>query len=258
MAGFAAATYLRGIPFAQIPTTFLGQIDSAIGGKTGVNLNAGKNLVGAFYQPKMVLIDPLVLLTLPRREFVSGLYEALKYGIIRDPLLFQLISRKYQSLPKGDPKSLERIITDCVAIKAEIVSQDERESGLRMVLNFGHTIGHALEAATHYRRFTHGEAVGHGMIMATQLATKLNKIDPLEAQSIRRVIAGVSRMPKIQDLHCRLLMNHMLSDKKIVNRQIHFVIPRGIGRVEIVRDVPVDTVRQVITAYLQDGPPSLS
>jgi 3-dehydroquinate synthase len=258
MAGFAAATYLRGIPFVQIPTTFLGQIDSAIGGKTGVNLSVGKNLVGAFYQPRMVLIDPLMLLTLPRREFVSGLYEALKYGVIRNPLLFQLITRKHQKLPREDSKSLERIIAECAAIKADIVSRDERESGLRMVLNFGHTLGHALEVATNYSRFTHGEAVGHGMIMATQLAVKLNKIDPREAQSIQQALAGVCRMPKVQDLDCRLLMNHMLSDKKIDNRKIRFVIPRGIGRVEIVQDAPVDAVRQIVSAYLQSGPCLLS
>ncbi|HVN80568.1 MAG TPA: 3-dehydroquinate synthase [Terriglobia bacterium] len=254
MAGFAAATYLRGIPFVQVPTTFLGQIDSAIGGKTGVNLSAGKNLVGAFYQPRTVLIDPLVLLTLPRREFLSGLYEALKYGIIKNPQLFQIIARKQQKLPEKDPKSLERIITECVAIKAEIVSRDERESGLRMVLNFGHTLGHALEAATNYSRFTHGEAVGHGMIMATLLATKLNKINPREAQSIQEVLAGVCRMPKVQDLDCGHLMNHMLSDKKIDNRKVRFVIPRRIGRVEIVQDTPVDVVREIVSGYLQSGP----
>jgi len=258
MAGFAAAAYLRGVPFVQIPTTFLGQIDSAIGGKTGVNLSAGKNLVGAFYQPRMVLIDPLVLLTLPRREFLSGLYEALKYGIIRKPLLFQLIARKQQKLPREDPGSLERIIAECAAIKAEIVSRDERESGLRMILNFGHTLGHALEAATNYSRFTHGEAVGHGMIMATQLAAKLNKIDPNEARSIQEVLVGLCPIPEVQDLDCGLLMNHMLSDKKIDSQKIRFVIPRRIGRVEIIQDTPVNVVRTIVSAYLKSGPRLLS
>ncbi len=254
MAGFVAATYLRGVPFVQIPTTLLGQIDSAIGGKTGVNLDEGKNLVGAFYQPELVLSDPLLLLTLPRREFLSGIYEALKYGIIWDAGLFRLISRKHQRFPQEDQKSLERVITACAAIKAEVVSKDERESELRMVLNFGHTIGHALEAATGYRRFTHGEAVGHGMIMATHLAARLNKMDPEEGRLVQKVIASVSCLPSVRDLETRRLLRHLQSDKKVLNRQIRFVIPRSIGTTEILSDTPVELLKDVISAYIRRGP----
>jgi 3-dehydroquinate synthase len=254
MVGFAAATYLRGIPFVQIPTTLLGQIDSAIGGKTGVNLREGKNLVGAFYQPKMVLIDPLVLLTLPRREFASGVFEALKYGIIWDARLFDLIARNHQRFPQKDKPGLERMIAECVAIKADIVSRDERESQLRMVLNFGHTFGHALEAATGYARYTHGEAVGHGMIMATQLAARLKKIDLTEAQSILRAITGVSRLPSVDDLDCHRVLDHMFSDKKVTRRQLRFIIPRRTGLVEILQNPPLDVVKKVVASYLRMGP----
>jgi 3-dehydroquinate synthase len=253
MAGFAAATYLRGVPFVQVPTTLLAQIDSAVGGKTGVNLREGKNLVGAFYQPKMVLIDPLVLLTLPRREFASGVFEALKYGIIWDARLFDLIARKHQRFPQEDKAGLERMIAECVAIKAEVVSRDERESQLRMVLNFGHTFGHALEAATGYARYTHGEAVGHGMIMATQLAAKLKKIEPAEAQSIQEVIAGVSHMPSVHDLDWRRVLDHMSSDKKVVRQQLRFIIPRRTGQVEVLQNPPLDVVREVVASYLRMG-----
>ena len=163
VAGFAAATYLRGVRLVHVPTTLVAQVDSAIGGKTGVNLPEGKNLVGAFYPPKLVIADPGVLRTLPHREYRSGIYEVVKYGVIADEKLFEFLERRMDAVLRRDPAALAWIIPRCVAIKARVVGADERESGLRQILNFGHTLGHALEAATKYRRFLHGEAdrLGH-------------------------------------------------------------------------------------------------
>jgi 3-dehydroquinate synthase len=254
MAGFAAATYLRGIPLVQIPTTLLSQIDSSIGGKTGVNLNEGKNLVGAFYQPAAVLIDPLLLRTLPLREFRSGIYEALKYGIIRDDALFRLIDRKHPHFPESEPRSLEGIIKRCVAIKAEVVSKDERESKLRMVLNFGHTYGHALEAVTNYRRFTHGEAIGHGMIMAAHLSHNLNWLGTKEALQIQQVVSRVSPLPSVSDLSPQKILHHLMSDKKAFGQKVRFVLPRRIGQVEIASDVSMKDVACALQSYLYLGP----
>jgi 3-dehydroquinate synthase len=249
--GFVAASFLRGVPYAQVPTTLLAQIDSSIGGKTGVNLAEGKNLIGAFYQPKAVIVDPLVLETLPRREFHSGIYEALKYGIIRDARLFDLVDRRHELFPQRDKASLERMIRDCARIKAQIVSKDEREGGLRMILNFGHTIGHALEAATRYRTLTHGEAIGHGMIMATRLASKLGKINDGEASRIEGAIRRISSLPSIHTLPWKKVVNPMLADKKFVDQRLKFVLPLNVGKVEICEDTPKEAVEETIRCYLR-------
>ncbi len=249
--GFAAASYLRGIPYAQIPTTLLAQIDSSIGGKTGVNLNAGKNLVGAFHQPSVVIADPLLLLTLPRREFHSGLYEAIKYGVIRNAGLFDLINAKHSQFPQREKSSLEQMIMECASIKAEIISKDEHETGLRMILNYGHTIGHALESSTRYKRLTHGEAIGHGMIMATKLAEQLGKINPEEAQRITQSVQGLSPLPSLNSLRWDRVFRHMLADKKIVDQCLRFILPLRVGLVEIVSDVPKSAVESVVRAYLK-------
>ena len=248
--GFVGATFLRGISYIQIPTTLLAQVDSSIGGKTGVNLIQGKNLVGAFYQPKSVIIDPLMLLTLPEREFCSGVYEALKYGVVRSASLFNLVDRKHSRFPEKDKSGLEKMIIECVKIKAHIVSSDERESQVRMILNFGHTIGHALESATRYRKLTHGEAIGHGMIMATQLAVKLRKIDPVAALKIQQAIARIAALPSLHSLKWRQVFQHMLSDKKFIDDRLQFVLPVRIGQVEIYPDTPRETVEEVIQSYL--------
>lgn len=248
--GFVAASYLRGVPYVQVPTTLLAQIDSSIGGKTGVNLAEGKNLVGAFYQPKAVIIDPLVLLTLPRREFHSGIYEALKYGVIRRAPLFDLVDRRHGDFPERDKSSLERMIVQCVGLKAEIVSQDEREGRLRMILNFGHTIGHALEAATRYQLLTHGEAIGHGMIMATQLARKLDKISVRDAWRIEEAVRKISPLPCIHKLSWKRIFSPMLADKKFAGQRLKFVLPRKIGQVEI-QDTPIEAVEETVRCYLQ-------
>ena len=250
VAGFAAASYLRGLPYVQVPTTLLAQIDSSIGGKTGVNLASGKNLVGAFHQPLAVIVDPLLLSTLPLRELRSGLYEALKYGVIRSAALLDLVERKHRHFPKRDKQTLQQMITECARIKAEIVSQDETESELRMVLNYGHTLGHAIEAATHYKTFTHGEAIAHGMIMANQLAEQLNGLDANEAERINASIQAIAPLPRPRRLRWTEVYRHMLSDKKFVDQRFRFVLPRRVGQVDIVKDVPRSAVQSVLRSYL--------
>jgi 3-dehydroquinate synthase len=251
VAGFAAASYLRGLPYVQVPTTLLAQIDSAIGGKTGVNLPSGKNLIGAFYQPRCVITDPLLLGTLPPREFRSGIYEAIKYGIIRNARLFHLVNRKQSRFPRYDRESLEEVIVECSRIKADVVSQDETESGLRMILNYGHTLGHALESATNYRRLTHGEAIGHGMIMANQLAQQLERLTASETEQINDAIQRVSALPSLNSLRWDHIFHHMLADKKFVDQSLRFVLPRCIGEVEVVKDVPRSAVQQILRSYLR-------
>jgi 3-dehydroquinate synthase len=186
VAGFAAATYLRGVRLVHIPTTVVAQVDSAIGGKTGVDLPEGKNLIGAFYPPRLVIADPDMLRTLPHREYRSGLYEVMKYGVIADEKLFAFLERRMPAVLRRDPAALDWIIPRAIAIKARVVSADERESGVRQILNFGHTFGHALEAATGYRRFLHGEAIGWGMIAATLLALATGRVDASTAARICR------------------------------------------------------------------------
>ena len=190
LAGFAAATYLRGVPYVQVPTTLLAQVDSSVGGKTAVNHESGKNLIGAFYQPKLVLIDVDVLRSLPRRELVAGLAEVIKYGVIEHPDLFQLLEQKVEELVKLDRELLSRIIRISCSIKARVVEADEREDDQRAVLNFGHTIGHALEAATGYRQFLHGEAIGVGMVKAAALSVQQGFCDQ---QSYERIIKLVKK-----------------------------------------------------------------
>ena len=253
VAGFAAASYLRGLPYIQVPTTLVAQIDSAIGGKTGVNLSDGKNLVGAFYQPRAVFIDPDLLLSLPRRELDSGLFEAIKYGVIADRKLYDQVVRQHGSYPGRDRTGLSRMIVRCVEIKAAIVSGDERESQARMVLNFGHTLGHAIEAATRYRRFTHGQAIGHGMILATRIALQLDKIDRAEAETIQSDLRRISPLPRLGNLTWKSIHHHMRSDKKFTDHRLRFILPRRIGEVEIVEDTPPGVVEAVVREYLRQS-----
>ena len=184
VAGFAAATYLRGVRLVQVPTTLVAQIDSAIGGKTGVNLPQGKNLIGAFYPPQFVIADPELLRTLPARQYRSALYEVIKYGVIGDIDLFEYLEGNMPIVLRRDPRALDWIIRRCVRAKAVVVSRDEKESGLRQILNFGHTFGHALEAATNYRRFLHGEAVGWGMLVATIASLVMRRIKIRESMRV--------------------------------------------------------------------------
>ena len=233
MAGFAAATYLRGVPYVQVPTTLLAQVDSSVGGKTGVNHREGKNLIGAFYQPRLVLIDVDVLSSLSRRELIAGLAEVVKYGIISDAKLFALLEDKIDHIISLDRELLIRVVTRSCAIKARIVERDEREDDLRAVLNFGHTVGHALEAATGYRKFLHGEAVAVGMAKAATISWRHRFCDELSRDRICRLIEKAElpiQLPK--DISTQSLIQCMEVDKKSAGGKIRFVMCGGIGRTQ--------------------------
>jgi 3-dehydroquinate synthase len=250
LAGFVAATYQRGIPVVQLPTTLLAQIDSSVGGKTAVNHPLGKNLIGAFHQPSAVIIDPVVLTTLPRREFQAGLYEAIKYGVIRDEALARSIETGIDRLLALDPSSLVPLIARCCQIKAEVVAMDEREGGLRRILNFGHTVGHALEAVTDYRRFRHGEAVGEGMKCAADLAAALGLLAADQKDRIGALIDAVGPRPRLDDLDVSAILEAMTRDKKVVAGRLSFILPTGIGEVIIRDDLPSRLVRQRVQALV--------
>lgn len=243
--GLLASLYMRGVEVVQIPTTVLAQVDASIGGKTGVNLRAGKNLVGTFHQPLAVLIDPEVLSTLPEREFRAGLYESLKCGVIGKPELFRRLEKIDVKALRRDAATLEWLIAESVKLKAEVVSADEREGGLRRVLNFGHTIGHALEAESGYRRFLHGEAVAWGMIAAVSIAREVGRCTPNGARRIQEAVLGMGPLPRVR-APSRDVLRLLQSDKKTRNGVVHFVLPREIGRVEVVNDVPEKIVIQVV------------
>jgi len=236
--GFAAASYLRGVRLVHVPTTLVAQVDSSIGGKTGVNLPEGKNLVGAFYPPKLVIADPKVLLTLPHREYRSGLYEVVKYGIIADPQLFAFLERHMLALLRRDAKALEWVTTRCVRIKADVVARDEREGGLRHILNFGHTLGHALEAATRYRRFLHGEAIAWGMLAATLFGLATGRLREGEAMRMMRLIGSVGPVPSLAGIRAAQLRPILAGDKKARGGRVLWVLPRRLGKVEWGIDLP--------------------
>jgi 3-dehydroquinate synthase len=241
VAGLLASLYMRGVELVQIPTTVLAQVDASIGGKTGVNLVAGKNLVGTFYHPRVVLIDPAVLKTLPEREFRAGLYEALKCGLIGNVELFLRFEQKHAQILKRDPVELEWLIAQSVKLKAEVVSADEREGGLRRVLNLGHTIGHALEAETGYKKLLHGEAVAWGMIAATNIALSVGRTDCVTAERITDAVLSVGKLPEL-NVNSRKILARLQNDKKTQNGVVHFVLPREIGKVEVASDVPDQVV----------------
>ena len=245
VAGLMASLYMRGVDLVQIPTTVLAQVDASIGGKTGVNLRAGKNLVGTFHHPRVVLIDPAVLSTLPEREFRAGLYEALKCGVIGRPELFLALENVDLKKLRRDPVKLEWIITESVKLKAEVVSSDEHENGLRRVLNLGHTIGHALEAQTGYRHFLHGEAVAWGMIASAQIASAVGLLENNAASRIAEATRALGPLPKVQS-RSRDILRLLKSDKKTRNGVVHFVLPREIGKVEIANNVPEQVVIEAV------------
>jgi len=235
--GFAAATYLRGIRLVQIPTTLLAQVDSAIGGKVGVNLAAGKNLIGAFHAPALVVCDPDVLATLPRREFRAGLYEIVKYGAIASRSLFDRVSSNLPAIVRQDPVLLPDLIGECCRIKARVVELDEREAGPRRILNFGHTVGHALEAVTRYRRFRHGEAVAYGLLAAARISTARGLLAAEDEGHVKDLIARMGPMPAVTDLSVREAFEAITHDKKVTEGRLHFVLARGLGDAAIVSDV---------------------
>jgi 3-dehydroquinate synthase len=237
VAGLLASLYMRGVDVIQIPTTLVAQVDASIGGKTGVNLRAGKNLLGTFHQPRAVLIDPEVLSSLPEREFRSGLYEALKCGVIGKPELFRQFEENKSAILKRDTAALERLITDSVELKAAVVSADERENGLRRVLNLGHTIGHALEAETGYRSLLHGEAVAWGMVAATNIALSMGRTDSVTAGRITDAVLGLGHLPRV-GVDSRKILGRLKNDKKTRNGVVHFILPRQVGKVDVVEGVP--------------------
>ncbi len=237
VAGFVAAVFMRGISVVQIPTTLLAQVDAGVGGKTGVNLLSGKNLVGAFHQPLVVLTDPDVLATLAEREYRAGIYEVIKCGVIRSAGLFELMSRSRAAVLSRAASAVEQMIAESVRIKAEVVSADERESDLRRILNFGHTFGHALEAETEYVRFLHGEAVAFGMKAAVHLANMSGLLAAGEAKSVNDVIDSYGPIPSLEGVSAERLVSRLASDKKTLQGKVHFVLPVGIGSVKIVSGI---------------------
>ena len=237
VSGFLAAIFMRAIPVIQIPTTLLAQVDAAIGGKTGVNLTAGKNLVGSFHQPLAVLVDPAMLETLPEREYRAGLFEVIKHGIIADPDLFRMMNEQPDEVLARAPEIVDRMIWDSVRIKGEVVSGDEREEDRRRILNFGHTFGHALESETGYTRFLHGEAVGWGMKTAAILGRLEGSCTEADAASILECICKYGPFPNWRDLEAERLFARLKSDKKTVKGLVHFVLPVEVGTVKITAEV---------------------
>jgi 3-dehydroquinate synthase len=230
VAGFAAASYLRGVALVQVPTTLVAQTDSAIGGKTGVNLPEGKNLVGAFYPPRLVLVDTSALKTLPPREFCGGLAEIIKYGVIADARLFAYLEECFDKLLRRDASALEHVITRSVQIKADVVGKDERESGLREILNFGHTFGHALESATAYRKYQHGEAVAWGMMAAALYGHEIGVTPAVDASRIISLVRRMGKLPAWPKSPARRLIELMKSDKKAHAGKLRLVLTPGIGK----------------------------
>lgn len=247
LAGFVAATFARGIPFVQVPTTLLAQVDSSVGGKVGINLPGAKNMVGAFWQPRGVLIDTAVLATLPDREYRAGLAEVVKYGVILDAEFFAYLERHVAQLNDRDDTILQHAILRSCQLKAEVVSQDEREeTGLRAVLNYGHTFCHAIETLTGYGEYLHGEAVAIGMVCASQLAERLGRI-PSELTLRQQQLLEALKLPTaLPRLDSQKMLDVMARDKKAEQGQLRFVLPSRLGHVETVRDVPTADVLAVI------------
>jgi 3-dehydroquinate synthase len=241
VAGMLASIYMRGVRLVQVPTTVQAQLDAAVGGKTGVNLRAGKNLIGTFLQPQEVLIDPAVLSTLGEREFRAGLYEAIKCGVIGHCELFCRLERSSLAMLRADRELLTWTIAESVRLKAHVVSADEKENGLRRILNFGHTLGHALEASTDYRHFLHGEAVAWGMIAAARMAHEMGLADDETFKRIRAASLAWGTPPRIT-IPAAKVMKLVQSDKKTESGVVHFVLPRQIGKVEITNNVPPSLV----------------
>jgi 3-dehydroquinate synthase len=249
MTGFAAATWLRGINFVQVPTTLLAMVDSSIGGKTGVNHPQGKNLIGAFYQPRFVLIDPEVLKTLPVREFRAGMAEVIKYGVIWDAEFFAQMeaSSSLDAINNITPQLLENILQLSCQAKADVVGQDEKESGLRAILNYGHTIGHAVESLTGYTELIHGEAVGIGMVAAGKIAVELGMWTHEETQRQNNLISKASLPTQLPNgINIDAIVDALQIDKKVKAGKVRFILPTQIGEVKITDQVPSETIRHVL------------
>jgi 3-dehydroquinate synthase len=248
LTGFVAASFQRGMPFIQIPTTLLSQVDSSVGGKTAVNHPLGKNMIGAFYQPKAVFIDTSSLATLPKREFSAGMAEVIKYGIIYDAAFFAWLEDNQQAIKAQEPRALQTMIQRCCEIKAEIVAIDERESGLRALLNLGHTFGHAIEAEQGYGNWLHGEAVAAGIVLASDTAQKMNWLEPSE---FRRIMAFLQAFDLPVEAPAEMgyddFVKHMCHDKKVQAGKLNFVIPQGIGQAIVTSEVTDEVLRSVLS-----------
>ncbi|HOW36017.1 MAG TPA: 3-dehydroquinate synthase [Candidatus Omnitrophota bacterium] len=250
-AGFVASMYKRGIPYIQVPTTLLAQIDSAIGGKVAIDLSVGKNLVGAFYQPRLVLSDTALLATLDKRQIRNGLAEAVKYGVIRDRRLFNYISNNYKKLLSCDLKALAEVVRCCSKIKAGVVSADEKErKGIRTILNFGHTLGHAIETAGGYRRYHHGEAIALGMRIAADISCRLGVMKEGDSLRLGQLLSSIGLPSAIKGVRASDITEAVSHDKKFRDRKNRFVLPTKIGQVRIVEGVPIGIITQVIKTYL--------
>jgi 3-dehydroquinate synthase len=251
LAGFVAATYQRGMKLIQVPTTLLAQVDSSIGGKVGVNHPLGKNMIGAFHQPVFVWMDTDYLKTLPKREMICGLGEVIKYGVIHDAELFAYLESHLEEVLQLDIEAVLHVQAACAAIKAEIVSQDEKESGIRIILNYGHTIGHGLESAGRYKLLKHGEAVLLGMIGEASIAKEMKLLD---ADSYERLVSLIRRAPmkaKLSSLKMADIVHAMGRDKKRVAKKLRFVLPTKIGEVKVVDDVEPNLIRSAVREILK-------
>ena len=250
-AGFVSAIYMRGIDYIQIPTTLLSQVDSSVGGKTGVNLQTGKNLVGCFYPPQAVVADIELLRTLPQRELRAGIYESIKAGLIRDAALFRFIESHREAIDQGDPASLEKMVATSIRIKADVVSEDEKELGVRMILNFGHTLGHAIEAASGYHALLHGEAIAWGMIAALHISRRRNLVAAGRLETVSRLsFATFSLRPYPRSAPRRLLQTAS-GDKKNRGGVRRFVLLQGIGNAVVAEDVTDAEVLSAIGSIRQ-------
>lgn len=247
IAGFAAASFMRGIGFIQLPTSLLAQVDSSVGGKTGVNLPLGKNLVGAFYQPDLVFADVDLLNTLEEKEYQTGLAEVIKYGIIWDNEFFNYLEANSENIKQRDMECLIHIVSRCCEIKAEIVGQDEKENGVRALLNLGHTFGHAFEALTDYQTFTHGQAVAIGTVYAVRLAAALGMLPERDAERIKALIQNYGLPIHYGDLNPHDIVARMYLDKKSTGEQIKLVLPTGIGRSEVISGISDAKIEEILT-----------
>ncbi|MFH1552959.1 MAG: 3-dehydroquinate synthase [Candidatus Omnitrophota bacterium] len=253
LAGFVASTYRRGVPLVQIPTTLLAQVDSSVGGKVGIDLTAAKNLVGSFYQPKCVLIDLDFLKTLPRRQISNGLAEIIKYAIIGNQKLFTFLEENIKGILSLKKKPLERVIYECVAIKARIVEKDELDNkDIRIALNFGHTLGHAIEAASGYSRlYNHGESIAVGMILAGAIAMRLDMLEESDFKRMKNLIKKAGLPVRVHGLSVKNIINSHAYDKKFVAGSNRFVLPKRIGAVEVIEDIPGILIRTVLRKHAE-------
>jgi 3-dehydroquinate synthase len=247
LAGFVAATFARGLDFVQVPTSLLAQVDSSVGGKVGINLPGAKNMVGSFWQPRGVVIDVNVLQSLPGREFNAGMAEVVKYGVIQDAEFFAYLERHVDAINSRDPAALTHIVQRCCRLKADIVEQDEREeTGLRAILNYGHTFCHALEAATGYEQLLHGEGVAIGMLCASRLAERMGRVDAAFTKRQLDLLESFGLPTGVPELSHEELIELMYHDKKVERGKLRFVLPSRLGHVEVVRDVVIDDIRAAL------------